>query len=113
MPSLAPTDPEPETLSIRIVLSPEGDHWSALLPDYTIAGRGDDAQAAALDACELLFDYLAACDTDGISLADARRPLPWKWRLEVSAKLAVSRLPGWPRRTVEERRPLGPRPLAC
>lgn len=117
MPSLATpeaTVPEPESLSIHVVLSSEDDHWSALLPDYTIAGRGDDPTSAAINACEMLFDYLRACEADGISVEDARRPLPLKWRLEVQAKLFISKLmPSRRRRTIEEHRPMGPRPLVC
>lgn len=101
---------------VRAYVSRERDHWTAVIPDFTIAGRGDTADAAAKNAAELLVVYLNACGEDGMSFADARRPAPWSWRARIAFGVTLRHLTGRRRRTAgmqERDLSIGSPPIAC
>jgi len=109
----ATADSPTREIRVRVVLKPEHEHWSALLPEWTIAGRGDDPRAAAQNAVELLADYLQACADDGVSIDEARRPVPLRWRAEIELGLLLGRLRAKSHRPRREQAVLPHLPAAC
>jgi predicted RNase H-like HicB family nuclease len=78
-------------LPVRLYIHPEDEQWVAVADAYTIVGTGSTAEEAASRAMELLFSYLSSSHRDGISLEDARRPIPRLWHLKLKLKMLVSR----------------------
>ena len=50
-------------------------HWEAIIPAFTVFGMGDTAAEATQDAIEILHDYFLLCARDGMSFAEAFRPM--------------------------------------
>lgn len=63
---------------VKAYVGPEGDHWSIVFPDYTIADMGDTPEQAMENGSKLLGFYLDCCDADG---DDPYRPISWRWRM--------------------------------
>jgi hypothetical protein len=87
--------------------------WEAIIPRFTIAGMGDDADAAIVNALELLEDYLLLSAQEGKSYAESYRGIGWRefvasiadvGRLFMRAKLGRHAGRGYR----HERRPLAP-----
>lgn len=82
--------PEPQTpFLIRAFLDIEDDHWVAIAMDYTIVGVGASPDEAVDRMLCLFWEYVRVCEEEGKTLAEARRPLPIKWRLELRARGAL------------------------
>lgn len=79
-------------IDVHLVVRREDERWSAVAVDYTIVGQGttpDEAVEAAMDA---VVSYLRWCHDDGMTLDEARRPIPGRWRLEIEAQRLIGRL---------------------
>ena len=75
-PSRVPGEWIPERTIIDMLLRRvEEGHWVALLPEFSIAGRGDSFDEAAVDAMAALEEYLLRCKLQGKSFVDCRRPV--------------------------------------
>lgn len=74
---------------------PDG-HWESVVPEFGIAGMGDSADAAYVNAIELLDDYLGLVARAGRSFEGAYRPAGLGTRLamlfDVLALLVRSKL---------------------
>lgn len=69
----------------------QDDVWEAILPHYSIVGRGRTLGEASEQAIELAEDYFRMCAADGLSFADARRSMPAGWfARELAGALAGS-----------------------
>ena len=53
--------------------------WEAMLPHYSIVGRGRTLGEAAEQALELAEDYFRMCVADGLTFDQSRRPMPATW----------------------------------
>jgi len=62
--------------------------WESLVPEFSIAGRGDSADEALINALELLDDYLLLCAREGQSFEQAQRGLSRGMRFAVIRELA-------------------------
>lgn len=81
-----------QRMEVEIFARREGDHWSAMIPKFTIAGRGDTPKDAIENAVQLLGDYLAECFREGLTLQQAVRPAPLANRLRLRMQHRVSQL---------------------
>lgn len=81
-----------EHFPVQIVARREDDHWSAVILDFTIAGRGDTPHEAVENAARLLGDYLTVSAREGLTLQEARRPAPLQLRARLRAELLWDRL---------------------
>lgn len=81
-----------ESIPVEVVARPEEDHWSAVILDFSIAGRGDSPRAAIENAVTLLGDYLTVSLRDGLTVQEARRPAPRGYRTKVRAAILLARL---------------------
>jgi predicted RNase H-like HicB family nuclease len=81
-----------ERLAVTVFVHWEEDHWSAVIPDFTITGRGDTPEAAIANAGEGLCGYLDLCRSQGMSFEDARRPISRRWRMQIRAALLRTRI---------------------
>jgi hypothetical protein len=91
----APHDGEPvalESIPVRVFTHRQAGQWSAIAVDYTIVGQGDTHDEAMQRLGELLCSYLESCVRDGISIADARRPIGRRWWLELRLEQILGRV---------------------
>lgn len=101
-----------QSVSVQIFMRREGDHWSAVAPDFTIAGRGDTPDEALANVAQLLADYLVVSLREGVSVEDAKRRPPLAWRIRHHARQTLARLRN--EGSVERRQiPISSRPVAC
>ena len=70
-------------------------HWESLVPEFTIAGMGDTVDAAAVNAFELLSDYLVLCARDGRTFKESYRPAGWSLRRAVFQELFAAFTAPW------------------
>lgn len=107
--------PDEETLLVHVWLVREESHWTAIARDFTVLGTGASPEEAIHRLREFLADYLDICEREGRSVADAKRPLPPKWRAQLRLLQARSIAAGLVRRVRlvrEVEMPLH-RPAAC
>jgi hypothetical protein len=76
-------DDWPEVIRVPIWLVREADNWQALAANFDIVGQGATEGLALENLQELVSDYLSSCAEDGMSFADAQRPIPLKERLRL------------------------------
>ncbi len=50
--------------------------WTAIAVEFDVAGDGETPQEAIDDANEGVLEYLALCQSEGISFEEANRPAP-------------------------------------
>lgn len=85
----------PDVLAIRVWLLPEEDHWVAVAPDFDVVSQGRD-EALALQSLEVMvLEYVHGCEDDGLSFAEAHRPIPRSERLRFNWRWLVSRPAAW------------------
>lgn len=103
------------TLLVRVYLVREDDYWTAIARDFTVLGTGASQEEAIRRLGEFLADYLDICEREGKSLAEAKRPLSLRWRLQLRLLRTRSVLAGAMRRVRPVREVEMPlhRPLAC
>lgn len=63
----------PEGTTVAVFAVHDEGQWDALLPEFTIAGRGDTFDEAVTESLELLEDYLLLCAQEGRSFQDSYR----------------------------------------
>lgn len=98
---------------VRVLVRWQGTHWGAVIPDFTITGQGATPDAAARNAFEGLMLYLEDCARDGLSFEDARRPISWRWRLELRAQAILDRARHSRHPSEQLEIPLGANVAAC
>lgn len=81
-----------ESLLVKVFLGYQAGHWHAIAGDYTVLGQGDTPEQAVLRMSEMLGDYFSEVHRDGGSLADAHRPISFRWRLELLAREMLGRV---------------------
>ena len=87
----------PDGASVYVLAHRDADgRWESLIPEFTIAGMGDTLEGAALNAIELLDDYLMLCARDGRSFEESYRPAGWSLRLAVLREAFASLAAAWP-----------------
>jgi hypothetical protein len=79
----APSDQEPEAITVTAWLVAEDQHWTALAAEFNVVGMGPSAQAALSNMDELLTDYLTLVMDEGGAPADARRPIPFRLKAKL------------------------------
>jgi hypothetical protein len=85
----------PSVFKVRVWLLPEDDNWVAVAPDFDVVTQGRD-EALALKSLEgMLLEYLDCCADEGLSYADARRPVPLSEKLRFYLSWLVSRPKNW------------------
>lgn len=77
--AVAPRLPDgwlPEGAAVHVLAKrePHG-AWEAVVPEFSVAGMGESAEAAAINALELLEDYLFLCSREGKTFDEALRPV--------------------------------------
>lgn len=88
--SVAGWVPEDELIFVIGKRLPEAEGWEAVIPMFTIVGRGSSIDEAIHEASELLEDYFRVCMRDGLSYDDARRVISPAWFLPLLAATARS-----------------------
>jgi methylmalonyl-CoA mutase N-terminal domain/subunit len=79
-------------VDVHIVLRRQDGRWSATAVDYSVVGQGASAEEAIDEVVSGVVSYLRWCLRDGLSLEEARRPIGWRWRLELDAYKQVERV---------------------
>lgn len=78
----------PDGASVFVVARVDDDGvWESLVPEFSIAGRGDSADEALINALELLDDFLILCAREGRSFEEARRGVSRSTALAVVREL--------------------------
>ena len=91
----APDASERKIHLVRIWLMSEQDHWVAVAPEFDVATQASDESLALESLQEMLLDYLNACAGEGMSLEEARRPVPFSERIRFQIGWVVSQLLRW------------------
>jgi hypothetical protein len=95
VPSQLPSGWVPDDVVVRAwARRNAGYGWETLIPEFSIAGMGGSLDAAIENAVELLDDYLLLCSRDGMSFAEARRPLPTRDMARLLGEFTVGRVVG-------------------
>jgi hypothetical protein len=84
----------PMQVVTRAWVGRENDYWFALDADFDIVAQGDTREAAELQLCELIVDYLSSCAEDGIPFDKVRRPVPLGTRVRLNAEVLLTRVLG-------------------
>lgn len=88
-------DQWPNVFAIRVWLLPEDNNWVAVAPDFDVVTQGRD-QALALRSLEgMLLSYLDDCVNEGLSFAQAKRPIPLSERIRFYLSWLRSRPSKW------------------
>jgi hypothetical protein len=66
--------PDGTAVWVALRYDPEIEQWESLIPAFSIAGMGRHDEDAAVNALELLDDYLLACHNEGKTLDESWRP---------------------------------------
>lgn len=94
--SAAERRPEwPNVFAVRVWLLPEDDNWVAVAPDFDVVSQGRD-EALALQSLEgMIVEYLENCCNEGLSFAEAKRPIPLVERFRFYVNWIASRPGKW------------------
>ena len=65
----------------------QGGQWHATALDYSIVGSGATREEALRKLRDMVDAYLVSCAEDGLSPADARRPISPRWTLSLLGDL--------------------------
>ncbi len=68
----------PPNLQLTLILEREGERWTAVVREFSVAGQGDTPHQAAAEAVDLLVDYFVVCASRGMAFEQATRPMPTK-----------------------------------
>jgi len=79
-------------VDVHVVLRRQDGRWSATAVDYSVVGQGVSPEEAIDEVIGSVVSYLRWCLRDGLTLEEARRPISWKWRLELDAFKQVERV---------------------
>ena len=71
--------PDDELILVIGKRLPADGGWEVVIPMFSIVGRGESIDEAMHEARELLEDYLRMCVDDGLTYAEAKRPIPDRW----------------------------------
>lgn len=74
-----------QAVTVNVWLIPEEDHWVALMEEYDIVGMGPSPEAAVVEMDELFADYVQIVLAEGLSLEEAKRPIPLRQRAALHA----------------------------
>jgi hypothetical protein len=78
-PAVAAPSAEAADELLSVYVRRQGGQWHATAIDYSIVASGDTPEEAARKLAAMVDDYRELCARDGVSPADARRPLPPRW----------------------------------
>lgn len=88
----------PNVFAVRVWLLPEDNSWVAVAPDFDVVTQGRD-EALALQSLEgMIVEYLDICCSEGLSYAEAKRPIPLAERLRFYLNWITSRPRKWLKR---------------
>lgn len=88
----------PNVFAVRVWLLPEDNNWIAVAPDFDVVSQGRD-EALALRSLEgMLVSYLDDCCNEGLSLDEAKRPIPLLEKYRFYLSWIKSRPSRWRRR---------------
>lgn len=76
-------------LDLSVYWKHQDNQWFCMFEDYDITGVGADERSSYRDAVGLLGAYLCSCFVDGLTVDQARRPVPWKLKLEIRRDLLI------------------------
>ena len=86
----------PDGASVHLVAHRcDSDDWEAVIPEFTIAGRGASVEDAIRNAIELLDDYLLVCAKDGLTFQQSFRPFGRELRKAMFADFVESVWATW------------------
>lgn len=85
----------PDVFAVRVWLLPEDDNWVAVAPDFDVVSQGRDEALALRSLERMILQYLEGCCDEGLSFADAKRPIPLTERLRFYWRWFASRPTKW------------------
>lgn len=95
----------PQDAYVHVIARPYADAqcWQAIIPMFSIAGMGDSPREAAMNALELLVDYLELNAREGKDFSETYRPFGWRNRTALLRDAIVESVKGTSRRRAGRR----------
>ena len=81
----------PKVIRSKVFYGREDDHFFAIDATFDIATQAGSEDDALASLVEMVCSYLNSCVEDGISYAEAQRPIPMRMRASLHARALLSR----------------------
>lgn len=80
----------PRVIRSKVFYGREDEHFFAIDADFDIVTQAATVDEALASLSRLLCSYLNSCVADGITLDEARRPIPVRLRLKLHAQAILT-----------------------